>query len=261
MSDTSAVKLTDVTTRLGGRTILNHLDLTLRRGDFVGLLGPNGAGKTTLLRTMLGTAPATGQVSVAGVTSARRRQGIGYVPQRHEFAWDYPLDVQSAVMTGRTRSIGWGRWAGAKDWDAVRRALHKVGIEHLAKRPIAQLSGGQRQRVLIARALAKDPQVLLLDEPCTGLDMPAQDALLQLCGQLASADVTIVMSSHDIGGTMDHCDDIVLLRSKVVAHGRPADLRQPQLWMQTFDVPRNSHLLRTAGVPAEASAHTAEVTA
>ena len=86
----------------------------------------------------------------------------------------------------------------------------------------------------------------------------AQDALLQLCGQLASADVTIVMSSHDIGGTMDHCDDIVLLRSKVVAHGRPADLRQPQLWMQTFDVPRNSHLLRTAGVPAEAPAHTPE---
>ncbi|MEV0976539.1 ATP-binding cassette domain-containing protein [Streptomyces sp. NPDC049915] len=158
----------DVHVVLCGRPALRDTRLTVHRGDLLGLLGPNGAGKTTLLRAVLGLVPlAGGDVLVDGLPPARTRRLVGYVPQRHEFAWDFPIDIAGAVLSGRTRSIGWLRRARPADRAAVEEALELVGLADLRRRPVGELSGGQRHRVLVARALADGPQLLLLDEPFT----------------------------------------------------------------------------------------------
>ena len=153
------------------RSILKDLSLTLERGEFAGLIGANGAGKTTLLRTILGLIrPASGQVRVLGESPRVARAHIGYVPQKHQFQWDFPLAVKDTVMTGRVREIGFFRRPAKKDWVQVFSAMERTDVLHLQDASIAELSGGQRQRVLLARALAANPSLLLLDEPFTGLD-------------------------------------------------------------------------------------------
>ena len=155
------------------RSILKDLSLTLERGEFAGLIGANGAGKTTLLRTILGLIrPASGQVRVLGESPRAARAHIGYVPQKHQFQWDFPLTVKDTVMTGRVREIGFFRRPAKKDWVQVFSAMERTDVLHLQDASIAELSGGQRQRVLLARALAAGPSLLLLDEPFTGVDAP-----------------------------------------------------------------------------------------
>src|SRR5689334_21880648 len=177
----SVLTITGVNVELGGREVLNDVSLTIAAREHVGLIGPNGAGKTTLLRSLLGLLPITaGSISIDGKTPTEARGSIGYVPQRHEFVWDYPVQVRTAVMTGRTHRIGWLRRPGQADRDAVQEALERVDLTDLADRPIGELSGGQRQRVLVARALALKPSLLLLDEPFTGLDVPTQEILTRL---------------------------------------------------------------------------------
>ncbi|MBN9645002.1 anchored repeat-type ABC transporter ATP-binding subunit [Corynebacterium mendelii] len=245
-----AITVTGLHVVLGHRKVLDNINLTIKRGSFTGILGPNGAGKTTLLRSIIGTTPVTGKVAVDGAVGAKRAARIGYVPQRHNIDWNYPIDVATAVFTGRTGGMGWRLFAGKGDWAAVGTALDKVGISHLANRPIGQLSGGQRQRVLLARALAKNPSVLLLDEPCTGLDMPGEHELLLTCRSLAEHGTTVVMTTHDIGGATDICDRLVLINRSLRAHARPAELMYPEIWMDTFGIGPDHHLLRTAGVVA-----------
>ncbi|MBI9113630.1 anchored repeat-type ABC transporter ATP-binding subunit [Sanguibacter suaedae] len=242
---TPAVRLDRVSVDLGGRPVLRDVALDLYRGELVALLGPNGAGKTTLLRTVLGLLrPRTGTVAVDGE--------VGYVPQRHEFAWDYPVSVEGAVLSGRVRRIGWFRQAGVADHQAVRAALDRVRMTHLRTRPVGELSGGQRQRVLVARALALDPQVLLLDEPFTGLDVPSQDHLTELFVELA-AERAVLMTTHDLVAAVHTCTRLCLLDGSVVALGTPDELHDPAPWMRTFGASPTSPLLRALGlVPQEA---------
>lgn len=253
---TPVVELTDVGAILGGRRILTGVNLTIHPGVFAAVLGPNGAGKTTLLRSIMGIIPTTGRVSVAGSTSRSRVHSVGYVPQSHRFNWDYPMDVRSVVLTGITAKRRGGLWATRSDWRAVGEALATVGITHLAGRHIGMLSGGQRQRVLLARALVSHPHVLLLDEPGTGLDLPGEQALLTTCRDLAATGVAVVMCTHDIGGAVDICDEIILVNGTVVTHRRPAELTDPRIWMDVFGVDEHSHLLRTAGCRPLAGAGT-----
>lgn len=172
MNDLGSIKITDVAVNVGGLQVLHDVNISASKGDLLALLGPNGAGKTTILRTMLGLVkPAKGTVKVAGASPGKGWRHIGYVPQRHEFAWDFPISVAGVVMSGRTRHIGWLRRPRKDDHIAVRDALRTAGMAELANRTVGELSGGQRQRVLIARALATRPSVLLLDEPFTGVDM------------------------------------------------------------------------------------------
>lgn len=246
-----ALSVQDLTTDLGGRQVLHDVNFLVANGDFVGLIGPNGAGKTTLLRSILGLIPTrSGKIEVAGQTGSIALDLIGYVPQRHEFAWDFPIDVQGVVMTGRTRKIGWLRQPKKPDYEAVFAALEKVKMTDLARRPVGELSGGQRQRVLMARALATNPAILLLDEPFTGLDMPSQELLLELFAELANEGTSLLMSTHDLGSAVDVCHRIILLNRTVIAHGHASELCDPHLWMETFSVKENSPLLRTVGVKA-----------
>ena len=180
MNDLGSIKITDVAVNVGGLQVLHDVNISASKGDLLALLGPNGAGKTTILRTMLGLVkPAKGTVKVAGASPGKGWRHIGYVPQRHEFAWDFPISVAGVVMSGRTRHIGWLRRPCKDDHIAVRDALRTAGMAELANRTVGELSGGQRQRVLIARALATRPSVLLLDEPFTGVDMPTQEQLTE----------------------------------------------------------------------------------
>ncbi|MFC8849493.1 MULTISPECIES: anchored repeat-type ABC transporter ATP-binding subunit [unclassified Micromonospora] len=230
---------------LGGRPVLRDVRLHLDRGELVGLLGPNGAGKTTLLRAILAlTRTRGGTVTVEGKPSRPGRSEIGYVPQRHEFTWDFPISVEQAVMTGRTGRLGLLRRPGVTDWRAVGDALERVQLTGLRRRPVGELSGGQRQRVLVARALALAPRILLLDEPFTGLDLPTQELLGDLFASLASEDRAVLMTTHDLVAAVDSCSRLVLLNGRIIADGRPADLQDAGLWTKTFGVSATSPLLK-----------------
>ncbi|MBW3085277.1 Vitamin B12 import ATP-binding protein BtuD [Austwickia sp. TVS 96-490-7B] len=244
------VDVTNLAVTLGGRPVLEDITLQVGQGELVGLLGPNGAGKTTLFRAMLGLVPVTrGQVSIDGHTDVdARRIACGYVPQRHDVAWSFPMSVHDAVLGGRVRRVGWLRRAGTEDYLAAQRALHRVRMEHLADRPLGELSGGQRQRVLIARALAAEPRVLLLDEPFTGLDMPTQEVLTDLFRRLAEEGEALLMSTHDLTGAAASCDRMVLIRRRVIAEGSPAQLRDAEPWSRTFQVRLDSPLLAGLGL-------------
>ena len=248
-----ALDVRDLDVALGGRLVLHRADLQVQPGDFLGLIGPNGAGKTTLLRAVLGLVPVrAGTVRVAGRSSRAARAGTGYVPQRHEFAWDFPISVEDAVLSGRTRSIGLLRRASTDDYRAVREAVDRVRLTDLRRRPVGQLSGGQRQRVLVARALALRPRVLLLDEPFTGLDMPTQELLTGLFTELAAEGVAVVMTTHDLAAALYSCSRISLLNRTVLATGTPAEVRDPGLWARAFDISPTSPLLRAIGLEVPA---------
>lgn len=222
---------------LGGRQVLDHVDITVQAGTIHTLLGPNGAGKTTLVRTLLGL-----QATTAG--RVERRGGIGYVPQRTDMDWDFPVTAADVVLLGLVRGISRWRGPSADHYRAVARALKTVELEDLKNRPVGEMSGGQRQRVLIARALAQQPRALVLDEPFTGLDMPSQELLSRLFERLAAQGVAVLMSTHDLTHALDIAHRVTLLNRTVVADGPPEALREADIWMRTFDVSPASPLLR-----------------
>nr|WP_012182759.1 anchored repeat-type ABC transporter ATP-binding subunit [Salinispora arenicola] len=240
-----SIEIDQLDVDLGGRPVLRDIRLHLDRGELVGLLGPNGAGKTTLLRAILALAGTrAGRVLVEGKPSRPGRSDIGYVPQRHEFTWDFPISVEQAVMSGRTGRMGLLRRPGVTDWRAVGDALDRVELTELRRRPVGELSGGQRQRVLVARALALAPRILLLDEPFTGLDMPTQELLGHLFTSLAGEQHAVLMTTHDLASAVDTCTRLVLLNGRIVADGRPSDLQDAEPWTRTFGVSETSPLLK-----------------
>ncbi len=242
----AALSVQDVAVELGGREVLHDIRLEVERGELVALLGPNGAGKTTLLRTILGLLrPLRGVVEVDGKPTRPGRTAVGYVPQRHDVAWDFPLSVAQVVMTGLTGRLGLFHRPGLAEWEAVADALDRVRMTDLAERPVDQLSGGQRQRVLVARALVLRPALLLLDEPFTGLDMPTQDLLSELFAELAREDRAVLMTTHDLASALQASDRIALINRTIVASGPPRDLASDhQAWMTAFGVGQRSALLR-----------------
>ncbi|MEU5153922.1 anchored repeat-type ABC transporter ATP-binding subunit [Glycomyces sp. NPDC021274] len=237
------LEVAGVAVTLGGNQVLHDVDLAVAPGETVGLIGPNGAGKTTLLRAVLGLlAPDTGTVRIAGNPPRGARKHLGYVPQKHEFAWDFPITVAAAILNARI-ATRWGGTARRADREAVARAVERVGLTDLAGRPIGALSGGQRQRVLVARALAREPGLLLLDEPFTGVDVPTQELLVGLLGQLAEEGTAILMTTHDLTQARAVCTRLCLLNRTVVADGPPSELDDPALWLRAFGVAESELLL------------------
>ncbi len=220
--------------------MLAGVDLTLRAGDFVGVVGPSGAGKTTLLRLALGTLRPT-----AGRVERARGLRVGYVPQLETVSWSFPVTVAECVLM--VRSDRWLPWATRAERRAVTEVLDRLGIAHLADRHIRELSGGQQQRMFLARALLRDPQLLLLDEPTSGIDVATRHEMLHLLGHLHDDGMTILLTTHDLNGVAAHVPDLVAMNGTVLRRGAPADVMTPTVLEQTFGAPMD--VLEHLGMP------------
>ena len=222
--DRPSVALAQVSVCYGGYRALDEITVTLPRKAQAAIVGPNGAGKSTLFNVIAGVIkPTTGRVDIYG-SDPSGHICVGYVPQRSQIDLRFPVTVADVVMMGRTRKIGLFRRAGRQDHIAVQNALNQVRMADLAKRQIGELSGGQQQRVFLARALAQEAELLLLDEPLTGLDLPSQDLLLQILDELHEQGITILAATHDLNQAAAHFSTILLLNRRVVALGRPEEV-------------------------------------
>jgi zinc transport system ATP-binding protein len=227
--DTSAViRLDHLFVAYQDLLALEDVSLTVARGDFLAVIGPNGSGKTTLLKVILGLVrPTRGEARVFGRAPWELRDErwrIGYCPQVLSVDLNFPVRCGEVVLMGRYGRIGLLHRPSAADRGAARRALERVGVADLAERPIARLSGGQRQRVFLARALASEPDLLLLDEPTTGVDVAATESLYELLRGLHEAGITIVVVSHDVGVVASYVDGVACVNRRLVAHGRPEEI-------------------------------------
>lgn len=227
---TAAIQVEDVTVHYGQVLALDGATVTLEAGRVCGLVGMNGSGKSTLFKTIMGAvSPDRGTVRVGGTSPARaRRSGVlGYVPQSEDVDWSFPLSVYDVVLTGRYGHMGFTRRPRRADHEAVEDALRRVGLTDHADRQIGQLSGGQKKRAFVARGIAQEATILLLDEPFAGVDKRSEKTISRLLRELASDGATILVSTHDLQSLPDLADEAILFLRKVLLHGRPADVLQP----------------------------------
>jgi manganese transport system ATP-binding protein len=232
-----AIKVRGLTVTYNGSPALDGLDFTAEPGMVHGLVGMNGAGKSTLFKALIGLLPvAAGTIEVAGGTTAAARTGaqIAYTPQTEAIDWDFPVSVFDVVMMGRYGKLGWRLRPREADRAAVIRALERVELDDLAQRQIGALSGGQRKRAFIARGLAQDAELLLLDEPFAGVDKRSEHTITQLLRELAAEGRTLVVATHDLVAVPQLCDQIALLNRKVIDHGTPAQVLVPEKLAEAF---------------------------
>ena len=217
------IVVTDLTVRYkNGHTALHNASFDISRGSISGLVGVNGAGKSTLFKAIMGFVPvASGRIDILGgsVQQALRNRLIAYVPQSEDVDWTFPVLVEDVVMMGRYGHMGLLRIAGSEDHAAVSGALDRVGMLAYRKRQIGELSGGQRKRVFIARALAQQGQIILLDEPFTGVDVQTEDAIITLLRSLRDEGRVILVSTHNLGSVPEFCDHVVMVNGTVLNHG------------------------------------------
>jgi len=222
------IELENVTVCYQDLVALEDVSLRVAPGEFLALIGPNGSGKTTLIKTILGlVTPAAGTVRLFGKLPQQLNgewKRVGYVPQIAQIDPRFPIRVFDVVLMGRYGQLGLIRRPGLRDREAARRALERVGMSELAQRPIGRLSGGQRQRVFVARALATEPELLLLDEPTTGVDVGTTEGLFDLLEELHRQGITILVASHDVGVVAQHVNQVACLNRSLVAHGRPQEV-------------------------------------
>jgi ABC-type Mn2+/Zn2+ transport system ATPase subunit len=219
----------DATVAYNGRPALDAVTMHVPCGAQVAIVGPNGAGKSTLFKALVGLLPLRGgRVLLHGRAPGGQADPIAYVPQREEIDWSFPVSVSDVVMMGRYGRLGWMRRPQAADREVVARCLDELGIAALAGRAIGELSGGQQQRVFLARALAQEPHVLLLDEPFTGVDVNAKEAILVLLARLREEHITVLVSTHDMQTAAQRFELVALLNRQLVAYGPPRDVFTPE---------------------------------
>lgn len=221
-----AVRSATVTYR-NGTTALVDASLTIPTGSIAALVGVNGSGKSTLFKAIMGFVPVTsGSVTVLGqpVAAALKQGVISYVPQSEDVDWSFPVLVEDVVMMGRYGRMNWLRMARRQDHDAVASALDRVGMADFRKRQIGELSGGQKKRVFLARALAQDGRVILLDEPFTGVDVTTEGAIIELLRGLRDEGRVMLVSTHNLGSVPEFCDRTILIDRTVIASGPTAEV-------------------------------------
>lgn len=219
--DAPSINLENIDVFFDGSEALRAVTALIDPGKRIAVVGPNGAGKTTLLQVIAGILePTRGQVRIYG-HHPHQHVCIAYVPQRSEADWNFPVTVSEVVMMGRIRKIGLFRWPTSSDWNLVRSALEQVGMQDYADRQIGELSGGQQQRAFLAQALAQEAEVILLDEPLTGLDLPAQEAILAILDELSISGVTMLVATHDLELARSRFDEVLLLNRRLISFGEP----------------------------------------
>lgn len=222
----SAIEIKDLSVTAKGKEVLKNITFTLEEGRFLGIVGPNGGGKTTLVRAILGLIrPTSGSTRIFGQSPehAIAHGGVfGYLPQHHNIDPNFPATALDIVLMGRYKPAGFLKWPGKKDREKALQCLSVMGAEELRNTQYGQMSGGQQQRVSIARALASDPRILVLDEPSTGIDVVGQENFYHLLkGLQKKMNLTILMVSHDIGSVTAYVDEISCLNISLHYHGNP----------------------------------------
>jgi manganese/iron transport system ATP-binding protein len=222
--DRDTVVLDQVTAGYGDRIALSDVSLSVRAGSLLAVIGPNGAGKSTLLKLIAGLLePRTGRVEVLGAAPGVRARSVAYVPQAEAVDWEFPVTVGEVAMMGRYARLGFGRRPGRADRERVAAALETVGMAGELDRQVGALSGGQRRRVFLARALAADPELYLLDEPVTGVDATTQEELMDVLEAEARAGKTVIASTHDLVCAAQRFHQAAFVNGRIVATG-PAEL-------------------------------------
>jgi len=215
--------------------VIRGVDFQIDAGDFVGLLGPSGAGKSTILRTMLGdTRLYEGRVRVAGEAPSAGAARIAYVPQLETVDWNFPVTAEEVVLMGCTGGRRWLPWPKRAERERAYALMERLGIGDLGKRHIRQLSGGQQQRVFLARALAHEPALLLLDEPTSGVDIRTRDEMLHLLDELNHQGITIVLTTHELNAVAAHLPWVICVNETVVAAGSPREVFTPETLRRTY---------------------------
>lgn len=251
MRDDILIALNDVSFSYGSATILKNLTFSVKRGDYLGIIGPNGGGKTTLLKIILGLLdPTAGTVQMFGkdVHSFKERYRIGYVPQRaQEVEKSFPATVEEVVRSGRIARRGLGRRLGKEDSEAIDHAMDLAQVTRYRDVRIGLLSGGERQRVSIARALAGAPDVLILDEPTTGIDIASERAFYDLLGRINKEHhLTIIFVSHDIDVVYHEAQSVLCLNHDMICHGLSSEILKEDVIRRLYGdratvIPHNDH--------------------
>jgi len=216
------LELINVSISYNSHPALEDVSVEIPHGARVAVVGPNGAGKSTLFKALVGLLPVQrGQILIHGRSLGTHQDCVAYIPQREDVDWRFPVTVEDVVMMGRFGKYGWFRRAGAPDHQIVRQSMDQMGILPLADRAIGELSGGQQQRAFLARALAQEPHILLMDEPFTGIDIGTQEVTMNVLDQLRQQQVTVLVSTHDLNMAAQRFDLVLLLNHHLVAFGTP----------------------------------------
>jgi ABC-type Mn2+/Zn2+ transport system ATPase subunit len=233
--ENAAVVLDDVSVGYGRRVALDDVSLTVREGSLLAVIGPNGAGKSTLLKLIAGLLkPWSGSLRVLGGAPGTEARSIAYLPQAEAVDWEFPVTVEEVVMMGRYGRLGFGRQPAAADRERVTAALETVGMGDAANRQIGALSGGQRRRVFLARAIAADPDLYLLDEPVTGVDARTQEDLMDVLEAEARAGKTVIATTHDLICAAQRFQEAAFINGRLVAQGPAALVLDQKLLSETY---------------------------
>ena len=242
--NTPAVSITSLTAGYGDRAAITDVSLEIPAGSLTAIFGPNGGGKSTLLKCIAGLMkPWSGDVQVLSGPVGMHARRVAYVPQAEQVDWSFPVSVDEVVLMGRTPRIGPLGRASAADRAAVAEALERVEMSNLASRQIGELSGGQRRRVFIARALAADPDLYLLDEPVTGVDPVTQEKIMNILDAEAARGRTVIATTHDLACAAQRFHDVVALAGRVVAYGAAQLVLDREVLEKTY----GGHLVPLAG--------------
>jgi ABC-type Mn2+/Zn2+ transport system ATPase subunit len=219
----------------GSTFVLRDVSLAVPAGSVLGLIGPNGSGKSTLLKAIAGVLPLrSGRVLLDGEPPARHPAGVAFVPQREEVNWGFPVTALDVVLMGRYRQRGWLRRPGPADRAAARGALAALGLAGMQGRHISEFSGGQQQRIFLARALAQEPRLVLLDEPFTGIDAENRAILHGVTADLAGGGAIVVMATHDLDEVAATCSHVAAMAGRLVAFGRTEETFTPDVLRAAF---------------------------
>ena len=214
------INITHLNVNYRTQEALKDINCTIKPGKITGIFGPNGAGKSTLMKALLGLAPIkNGQIIYQNQPLTQQLEKIAYVPQRSQIDWNYPATVWDVVMMGRVKKTGLLRNFSTVSRQIATQALTKVGIEALKNRPIGELSGGQQQRVFLARALTQEAEIFCFDEPFVGIDQKTQTIIFEVFQELAKANKIVLVVNHDLGESITHFDDLILLNCELIATG------------------------------------------
>ena len=233
LSADAGISVEDVTVVRGGRTVLSGVTFSVGPGTLFGVLGPNGAGKSSLFGAIAGTLPiAEGRVTLHGL--AALPSALAYVPQRDSINWAFPATVADVVMMGKNWNIGWPRHSGKRDKDVVRLCLERVNLWEQRNNLVTELSGGQRQRVFIARALAQEATVILLDEAFSGVDVGAQETIVDVLRSLRDEGKIILLATHDLTNLVQRFDSVLCINCYVCACGPPEEAFTPEVFQELY---------------------------